>query len=77
MVLIDMIYETTPVCGSLQQHSGEESLRRGYLESQNQVHNYDDDDFDDFEPRPNSKAIWSLSTINLDNKQFDPTQGTH
>ena len=72
-----MIYEITPVRGSLQQHSGEESLRRGYLESQNKVHNYNDDDFDDFVPRPNSKAIWSLSTINLDNKQFDPTQGTH
>ena len=78
MVLIDMICETIPVRGSLQQHSGEESLRRGYLESQNQVHNYNDDDFDDFEPRPNSKAFGvSDSTINLDNKQFDPTQGTH
>ena len=76
MVLIDMIYETIPVRGSLQQHSGEESLRRGYLESQNQVHNYDDG-YDDFEPRPNSKVIWSLITINFDNKQFDPTQGTH
>ena len=51
MVLIGMIYEISPVCGSLQQHSGEESLRRGYLESQNQVHNYDDG-YDDFEPRP-------------------------
>ena len=75
-VLIDMISEIMAVCGSLQQHSGEESLRRGYLESQNQVHNYDDG-YDDFEPRPNSKVIWSLITINFDNKQFDPTQGTH
>ena len=34
-VLIDMISEIMAVCGSLQQHSGEESLRWGCLESQN------------------------------------------